>query len=116
MLYVDNQHVLLKMLIGGNYTLPIKEHLSYQPGTEKSIFDLGCGTGAWCARFKSWPKLSAYKAGVGQWIWLQSFLTALSSEQMLLRWILGQQYLLKSSITDFDAYAESGEKTLKSRR
>ncbi|KAG6918803.1 hypothetical protein DXG01_011555 [Tephrocybe rancida] len=47
---LNNQHVLLKMLIGGNYTLPIQEHLAHQPGKEKTIFDLGCGTGAWLPR------------------------------------------------------------------
>ncbi|KAG6840253.1 hypothetical protein C0991_007910 [Blastosporella zonata] len=35
------------MLIGGNYTLPIQEYLAYQSDKEKSVFDLGCGTGAW---------------------------------------------------------------------
>ncbi|KAG6867842.1 hypothetical protein C0993_010331 [Termitomyces sp. T159_Od127] len=44
---LNNQHLLLKMLIGGNCTLQIKEHLSYLPGREKVVFDLGCGTGAW---------------------------------------------------------------------
>ncbi|KAG5636463.1 hypothetical protein H0H81_007970 [Sphagnurus paluster] len=38
------------MLIGGNYTESIKEHLAYQPGEDKAILDLGCGTGAWYAR------------------------------------------------------------------
>lgn len=36
------------MLIGGNYTGPVKERLAYQHGEEKAILDLGCGTGAWC--------------------------------------------------------------------
>ncbi|KAF5381551.1 hypothetical protein D9615_005561 [Tricholomella constricta] len=44
---LNNQHVLLKMLIGGNYTDRIKEHLADQPGQKKVILDLGCGTGAW---------------------------------------------------------------------
>lgn len=44
---LNNQHVLLKMLIGGNYTAPIKEELAYKPGEEQTILDLGCGTGAW---------------------------------------------------------------------
>ncbi|KAF8066918.1 S-adenosyl-L-methionine-dependent methyltransferase [Lyophyllum atratum] len=44
---LNNQHLLLKMLIGGNYTGAIKEHLAYVPGKEQTILDLGCGTGAW---------------------------------------------------------------------
>ncbi|KAG5642932.1 hypothetical protein DXG03_001849 [Asterophora parasitica] len=35
------------MLIGGNYTDRIRERLENQPGLGKTIFDLGCGTGAW---------------------------------------------------------------------
>ncbi|GLB41200.1 putative methyltransferase domain containing protein [Lyophyllum shimeji] len=44
---LNNQHVLLKMLIGGNYTASIKEALADEPGKDKTILDLGCGTGAW---------------------------------------------------------------------
>jgi len=44
---LNNQHALLKMFIGGNYTGPIKEELAHKSGEEKNILDLGCGTGAW---------------------------------------------------------------------
>lgn len=40
----DTQHVLLKMLIGGNYLGPVKQVLG---GVGKrSVLDVGCGSGS----------------------------------------------------------------------
>jgi len=44
---LDHQHLMVKALVRSNYLGPVKEVLAEEDGVQKSILDLGCGTGLW---------------------------------------------------------------------
>ncbi|KAG6817379.1 hypothetical protein H0H87_009566 [Tephrocybe sp. NHM501043] len=94
------------MLIGGNYTLPIKDHLASQSREEKSIFDLGCGTGAWYDGLSlqhSWLYIDEYD--LGQQTWPQSSLNAGLLVLISLLWTSG--------ITDYPSLIEEFSRVTK---
>ncbi|KAF9258255.1 S-adenosyl-L-methionine-dependent methyltransferase [Marasmius fiardii PR-910] len=45
---VDEQHEILKVIVGGNYVGPIHDVLTPDPDRRKVVVDIGAGMGQWC--------------------------------------------------------------------
>ncbi|KAG7100148.1 hypothetical protein E1B28_001927 [Marasmius oreades] len=58
---LDEQHEILRTLLGGNYVGPIDDVLTPDPDREKIVIDVGTGMGQWCFEMgQAFPHVEFY--------------------------------------------------------